>query len=690
MPVSAAHRSSLRPRLIAAGLSLLIATAAWQAFAETAEIPAAKIDAGGLDHAMMDETTPPCENFFHFACGGWVAGNPIPADESSWGVAEQLGERNREKLRAILEKAVAQPTPDTKRIGDYYAACMDEAKVESLGIAPLKPVFDRIEGLNDKDALSALIADLHLSGINALFDFGAGQDEKDAESEVAIADQGGMGLPDRDYYLKTDPESVAIRQEYARHIARMLALTGQDKARAEQDAKTVIAIETRLAQGALDRVSRRDPKKTYHMMDRAQLDALTPGYEWGAYLQGVGAASLKRLDIAEPRFLHTVADLIRETSLDDFKTYLKWRVLTDSASWLAKAYVDENFAFFGKRLTGETEIKPRWKRCVSAVDEALGEDLGRAYVGEAFPPEARARTQAMVDAITGAFEADLRTVDWMGDDTRSKALTKLAEMHKKIGYPDRWRDYGALTVARDQLLDNTARAVAFELKRELGKIGKPVDRGEWAMTPPTVNAYYDPQMNDINLPAGILQPPFFSAHYDDPVNFGATGGSTVGHEMTHGFDDEGRQYDEKGNLAEWWTKQDAARFKQRAQCVVDQYSGYKSVGDLHLNGKLTLGENVADLGGIRLGYTALMTALAGKPPPPVGGYTPTQRYFIGYAQSWCEAVRPEAARLRALTDPHSPPEFRVNGVVANMPEFRAAFACKPDAPMVRAKVCRVW
>jgi len=678
-----------RKRRIAAALWLCIAAAASSGGARAADAPAPSADEGGLDHAMLDEKTPPCENFFRYACGGWVDANPIPADQASWGVDEQLTESNRDKLRAILEKAAATPTPDTRKIGDFYAACMDEPKIENLGSAPLRPELDAIAAVTDKAGLAGLTAQLQLKGVGALFSFGVSQDAKDAESEIAMMDEGGMGLPDRDYYLKTDKESRAIQDDYVSHVAKMLALAGEAPDAAGRDAKMIMAFETGLAKGALDRVSRRDPLKTYHKLDRTALEKLTPGFIWTEYLTGMGAPALDRFDVTETRFLSNAAKLIRDTGLDDPKTYLKWRLISDSAPYLSKAFVDENFSFYGKRLEGVPKIKPRWKRCVTMVDEALGEDLGRAYVAEAFPPEAKARTRAMVNAIADAFEADLKTVDWMQPETRQKALTKLSLMRKKLGYPDHWRDYGALTVARDDLLGDATRAVAFELRRQLDKIGKPVDRGEWGITPPTVNAYYDPQMNDINLPAGILQPPFFSAKFDDAINFGATGGSTVGHEMTHAFDDEGRQYDGHGNLVDWWSKDDAAHFKQRTQCLVDQFSGYKSAG-ANLNGKVTLGENVADLGGIRLGYAALMTMLASKPAVPIGGFTPAQRYFIGYAQSWCEATRPEDARLRVATDPHSPPEYRVNGVVANMPEFRVAFSCKADAPMVRAKACRVW
>lgn len=647
-------------------------------------------DDPGIDHAMLESDVSPCADFYRFACGGWIKANPIPADESSWRVDQLLEQRNRDTLRHILETAAAEPTQETRKIGDYYAACMDEARIESLGLEPLRGELDRIAALGAKDQMPALLGHLHRIGVEAFFDFGAGQDAKDAESVIAIADQGGMGLPDRDFYLKPDKEGRALRQDYARHVARMLTLMGEPEAAAEADAATVLAVETDLAKGALDRVARRDPQQTYHRLQRAELDRLTPGFAWSRYLDAIAAPPVEMVDVTEKGFFQTADRTIAKFSLHEIKAYLRWQLVDTAAAWLPKAFVDQNFAFYGKRLTGAAEIKPRWKRCVEATDQALGEDLGRAYVKDAFPPEAKARTQAMVGAIAAAFEADLKSVDWMQPDTKETALAKLGEMRKKIGYPEHWRDYGRLEVARGDALGNALRAAGFELERELGKIGKPVDRGEWEMTPPTVNAYYDPQMNDINLPAGILQPPFFSPRFDDAVNFGATGGGTVGHEMTHGFDDEGRQYDGHGNLVDWWSKADAARFRKRSQCVVDQFSGYVAIDDIHVNGRLTLGENVADLGGVRLGYAALMKALAGGDPAPIGGFTPAQRYFVAYAQSWCGATRPEVARLRATTDSHSPPEYRVNGVLSDMPEFRAAFMCPAGAAMVRAKACRVW
>ena len=680
-----------KSRRVLPSLMLAVALAAGlPTAADAADLPAPSADDPSIDHKVMDEKADPCGNFFRYACGGWIDANPIPADESSWGLDHVLALRNKEKLRAILEKAATQPTPDTQKIGDFYATCMDEAGIEKRGLGPLKPLLEQIDAIGDKARLWPVIGALHRAGVEALFGFGAGQDAKDAESVIAIAYQGGMGLPDRDYYLKTDPASLKLRGDYRTHVAHMLVLAGENQTDAAAHAGTVLAFETQLALGALDRVSRRDPQQTYHKMSRAELDTLTPGFDWTAYFGAIDAPTIASLTVSEKGFFPSAAKAFATTPLADLKIYLKWRLIGASAPWLPKALVDENFAFYGTRLTGATENKPRWKRCVDFIDGAMGEDLGRAYVADAYPPEAKTGTETMVAAIADAFESDLKSLDWMSAETKEKALVKLGQMRKKLGYPDHWRDYGPLTVVRGDMLGDAARAAGFELRRELDKIGKPVDHGEWEMSPPTVNAYYDPQMNDINLPAGILQPPFFSPRYDDAVNFGATAGGTVGHEMTHGFDDEGRQYDGHGNLTDWWTKDDAGKFNKRAQCVVDQYSGYVVIDKIHINGKLTLGENVADLGGVRLGYVALMKILAKKPVGLIGGLTPAQRYFIAYAQSWCSVTRPESIKLRAAIDPHSPAIFRVNGVVSDMPEFRAAFACKPNAPMVRTKTCRVW
>lgn len=655
--------------------------------------PAASPEPAGSDGvtpSWLDPTAAPCSNFFRFACGGWIDANPIPADETRWGVDMRLADQNRTRLRDLLEEAAARPTAETRKIGDFYASCMDETRVESLGATPLAPLLARIDGLTEKGQLAALVADLHRRGVGVFFGFGASPDMKNADIAIAVVDEGGRGLPDRETYLSDDPENRALRRDYRAHVARMLALAGASSEAADRDADSVLAIETRLAKAALDPTARRDPQKLYHPFTRSELDRLAPDFGWTSYFGGVKAEGFDRLNVTEPDFVRATQAIVADTPLPSLQAYLRWHLVSHDSNWLSKPFVEEDFAFYGKRLTGADALKPRWKRCVEAVDEAMGEDLGRAYVARYFPPEAKARTLAMVSAIAASFADTLGSLDWMGPETRRKALEKLAAIRKKIGYPDHWRDYGALVVERDDLVGNIARATSFELGRQVAKIGKPVDRSEWLMTPPTVNAYYDPQTNEIDLPAGILQPPFFSERFDDAVNFGATGAGTIGHELTHAFDDEGRQYDAKGNLADWWSPADATRFKSRAQCLVDQYGGYVAVGKTHVNGALTLGENVADLGGVRLGYAALMKVLAGKAMAPIGGFTPAQRYFLAYAQSWCGASRPEALKLGVATDPHSPVEFRVNGVVSNLPEFRAAFACPAAAPMVRAKSCKVW
>lgn len=642
-----------------------------------------------LDLSWMDTSVSPCENFYKYSCGGWIQNNPVPADQSRWGTFNQLAERNRARLRTILETAAKEPTPETRKIGDYYASCMDEQGIEKRGIAALKPELDRIAALKSRKELPRTVAYLHNLGVPVLFAFSSAQDFKDATKVIADADQGGLGLPDRDYYLKGDPKSVELRKAYLGHVQKMFELSGELPAQAEQDARAVMAIETTLAKGSLDLVQRRDPTLQYHIYSTDKLAALTPAFVWESYLGDVPAPKLASLNVDVPAFFKEVDGLASQASLADLKTYMRWQLLHASAPLLPAAFVNENFAFYGKTLTGARELRARWKRCVQATDRALGEDLGKAYVAENFGPESKARMLNLVAALEKSLGQDIETLDWMTPATKKEAIVKLGTIAGKIGYPDRWRDYSALKIERGDALGNSWRGNAFEFRRQLAKIGKPVDKGEWGMTPPTVNAYYNPQINDINFPAGILQPPFFDAKADDAVNFGAIG-VVIGHEMTHGFDDEGRQFDEKGNLRDWWTPTDAQAFEKRTSCLVEQYGGYTAVADVKLNGKLTLGENTADNGGARVAFMALMETLAGKETPPIDGFTPEQRFFIADGQVWCANATPEAQRLQALTDPHSLPEFRVNGVVSNMPEFQKAFQCPVRAAMIRQNQCRVW
>lgn len=645
-----------------------------------------------LDLSAMDKTANPCVDFYQYACGSWMKNNPIPADQSRWGRFSELEERNREVLHQILEQA-ARPDPKrdavTQKIGDYYAACMDTTGIESRGLKPLQPEFDRIRNLKDKADLAALVAHLQRNGMPALFEFSSGQDFKNSNEVIAQADQGGIGLPDRDYYLKEDAKSAEIRQQYLAHVERMFILAGEPAAQAKADEATVMRLETELAKGSLDRVSRRDPEKVYHRMGKAELAALAPAFRWNQYFTESGTPAFQNVNVTWPDFFKAMNAAIQSAPLEDWKTLLRWDVLHSEAPLLPTAFVEENFNFFGKTMTGTKELRPRWKRCVDFTDNELGEALGRKFVARTFGAEGKERTLKMVDAIEKALGQDIQQVSWMTPATKQEALVKLKAITNKIGYPDKWRDYSSVQIKNNDAVGNSMRADEFEFQRQLAKIGKPVDRGEWSMTPPTVNAYYDPLMNNINFPAGILQTPFYDNRNDDAVNFGAIG-MVIGHELTHGFDDEGRQFDPKGNLRDWWKPEDAKAFEERAACLVKEYSNFSPVPGVQLNGKLTLGENTADSGGARIALMALMNGIAGREEKPIDGFTPEQRFFLSFGQVWCENQREEILRLRAQTDPHSPGQFRVNGVLQNMPEFQKAFSCKAGQPMVSAQACRVW
>ncbi|HEY8020551.1 MAG TPA: M13 family metallopeptidase [Thermoanaerobaculia bacterium] len=689
------RRSPLPP--IVALLAIFAVAAATGALAQP---PADKIPPSAqpvLDLASMDAHVDPCVDFYTYSCGGWMKKNPIPADRSSWSAYSKLQEETNDTLRQLLERAAASPggDADRKKIGDYYAACMDEKAVEAKGAAPLAPGLARIAALRSKADLAELLAGLQLDddasgrGGSTLFRFGSVQDFRDATKVVANADQGGLGLPDRDFYLKTDAKSAELRKAYLAHVQRMLELAGDPPAGAAAAARTVMAIETALARVSLARVERRDPKKLDHTLTRERLAALAPDFAWDRYFAKLGLAGPASLNVTHPAFFAGLSAEIRQVDLAGWKSYLRWHLIHAQAQYLSPPFVQANFDFYDKRLTGAQELRPRWKRCVAFVDRDLGEALGKVYVEERFSPEAKARALEMVHQIEAAMGERIRAADWMSPETRRGALEKLAATGNKIGYPDHWRDYGALAVARDDFAGNVSRGLGFELRRDLAKIGKPVDRGEWQMTPPTVNAYNDPQLNDINFPAGVLQPPVFDVRSDDAPNYGDTGG-TIGHELTHSFDDEGRQFDAHGNLHDWWTPEDAKRYVERAACISDQYSRYTVVDSIKLNGKLTLGEDVADLGGLIIAHLAWREQTKGQDLKPIDGLTPEQRFFIGYGQSWCTNERDEQKRLRATVDPHSPERYRTNGVVANVPEFVAAFQCKAGSPMVSQRVCRVW
>jgi len=646
----------------------------------------------GFDPTALDRSANPCVDFYQYACGAWMGSNPVPNDHSRWGRFDALQERNRTMLQNILETASA-PSPARsavdQKIGDFYAACMDEKTIDARGLAPLQADLARIRGLRDKAAVTDTVVRMYRAGFAPFFRFSSEPDAKDSTHVIAGLDQGGLGLPDRDYYFKTDEKSVKIRAQYLEHVQKMFELMGVAPASAASQAKAVIALETALAKDSLDRVSRRDPEKLYHKMTVKDLASLAPAFDWTKFFQGVGAPAIQSLNVDVPLFVKAFDAVLTATSLDDLKSYLTWNLLRDSTDVLPGKFEQESFNFYGKTLQGQKELAARWKRCVNLTDGQLPDALGCQFVEKTLGEEGMRRTHEMVNEIEKALAQDIQSIDWMTPKTKEQALVKLHAVINKIGSKEHWLDYASVKVARNDAFGNAERTSEFELQRQLAKIGKPLDKQDWEMSQPTVNAYYDPQENDINFPAGILQPPFWDNQMDDAVNYGAIG-AVIGHELTHGFDDQGRQFDAQGNLRDWWTEEDAKAFDQRADCIVQQYGSFTAVDDVHLNGKLTLGENTADNGGLRLAYGALMDRLAGKEPPSRDGFTAEQRFFLGWGQIWCENRTDESARMRAQTDPHSPGKQRVDGVVSNMPEFQKAFACGAGQPMVRNPACRVW
>jgi putative endopeptidase len=652
-------------------------------------------DSHGVDLTSLDKTCKPCEDFFRYANGAWLTSNPIPAAYPTWGRFNELAERNREHLHQILEQAAANskatPGSSEQKIGDFYASCMDEKQVNEAGVGPLANELRLIAGLRTAAQLQPEIAHLQRMGVGATFEFGSTQDAKNSSQVIGGADQGGLGLPDRDYYTKTDDESKKIRDQYEEHIAKMLALAGDNETFAASEAKAILDLETKLASASMNRVDRRDPEKTYHKMDRAGLKALTPDWSWEDYFQEIGYPNIDTVDVSAPSFFQAMDRELKDTRFETWKAYLRWHLLNTMAPYLSDAFVNEDFNFKGRVLQGTTELLPRWKRCVTATDRQLGEALGQIYVQKYFPPAAKARALDMVNHFTEALRDDLQTLPWMGPATRQQALEKLAKFARKIGYPDKWRDYTTYAVDRGPYVLNQMHGAQFEFKRDLNKIGKPVDRTEWEMTPPTVNAYYNGRMNEIVFPAGILQPPFFDPKADDASNYGGIG-AVIGHEMTHGFDDSGRKFDAQGNLRDWWTPEDAKNFNERAACVEKQFDGYTVQDNLHENGKLVLGESIADLGGLAIAHRALLKAEQGKKPAPLGGLTADQRFFIAYAQIWAASDRPEYERLMVNTNPHPLARFRAIAGPSNLPEFAKAFDCKEGDPMVRASAmrCQIW
>jgi predicted metalloendopeptidase len=647
----------------------------------------------GIDKADLDTSVSACVDFNQYANGGWLKKNPIPPAYSNWGVANVLSESNREQLRAILErdaKMKAKKGSNEQKVGDFYMSCMDEAAAEKAGLTPLKPELDRIAAIKDVAALQADIAHLHAIGFSPLYGFGSAQDRKNSEEVTAAAGQGGLGLPDRDYYLKDDPKSKEIRNQYEEYVTKIFTLAGDSAGAAAAEAKNLIALETKLAQASLTRVQRRDPDLTYHRMTLQQASELTPTFDWAGVYKAMGVPAGAAVNVSAPDFFKEVDKDLSSVPLEDWRNYLRFHVVNSAAPALSKAFVDANFDFFSAKLRGTKEQLPRWKRCVAATDRALGEALGQEYVKTAFPPAAKARMVEMVNNLGDALGADINALAWMNDATKKQALAKLAAFTRKIGYPDKWRDYSALDVDRGVYVTNALRSRLFETKYEIAKIGKPVDRTEWGMSPPTVNAYYNPSRNEIVFPAGILQPPFYDPNRDDAYNYGSAG-AVIGHEMTHGFDDQGAKFDAKGNLVNWWTKEDLAAFQKQAECIQNQFDEF-AVGDVHTNGKLVSGESIADLAGLKIAYAAYKKSQQGKEAKIIDGFTPDQRFFLGYAHSWAASGRPEAERLQATTDPHPLDRFRANAPLTNLPEFATAFQCKAGDPMVRpdGKRCIVW
>ena len=643
----------------------------------------------------MDKTVDACVNFYQYACGTWMKNNPIPPDKSRWGRFNELAEYNQYVLRDILDQVETpgQHTAVQKKVGDYYAACMDEATIEKKGTAPLTPTMNAIAAVKTKPELIQEVGVLQENGVTALFSFGQMPDMHDSRQTIANLDQGGLTLPDRDYYIKDDPKSVETRQKYLEHVQKMFELAGDKPEVAAAEAKTVLAVETGLAKAYMDRTARRDPKTRDHMMQVTEVETLAPNFDLTEYFADSKAPKFSSLNVGNPDFFKAVNEQLNTVALDDWKTYLRWRALDEYAPTLTKAFVDEDFEFNDAYMSGQKEIEPRWKRCVQSTDQNLGMALGELYVDKTFGPQGKERTLKMVKAIEQAMHQDIGELTWMSDTTKQKAYEKLSTIVNNIGYPDKWRDYSTVIVERDDYAGNVMRASAFEVQRQRNKISKPTDRKDWGMTPPTVNAYYRPNMNDINFPAGILQPPFYSQNMDDAVNYGAIG-VVIGHELTHGFDDQGRKFDADGNLKDWWTGDDGKAFEERATCTADEYSSFVSVkddkGDVKLNGRLTLGENTADNGGVKLAYMALTNIIGSTPLKPIDGYTPQQRFFISYGQIWCQNVTDQQARKLAIIDPHSPGRWRVNGVVQNSAAFQEAFGCKAGQPMVSENACRVW
>jgi putative endopeptidase len=671
-------------------VALLISGIAWAQEPGAADVTKAPEI---FDRSAMDTSVNPCEDFYQYACGGWRKANPIPSDKARYGRFDQLSEYNLGVLHSILED-LAQPGrrysgPNgalEKQVGDFYGACMNEAKVNAEGAKPIQLYLDRIANISNRQQLIDELARLNAEGIGAAFRFGVGPDMHDSKMNIAGVSDGGFSLPDRDYYLANTPRMAETREKYVEHVTKMLALLGDKDA--ETEAKAIMELETKFAGASMDRTLRRDPKNRDHKMSLENLQQLAPNFDFSRFFTNSGSGKFTDLNVANPEYMKKFNEMIDTTPLETWKSYLRWCVLRSAAMLLSKPFVEESFAFNGAYMSGQKELEARWKRCTSLTDESLGEALGRLYVEKVFPPSAKKRMDELVSQIERSMGDDVKQLEWMSPDTKTAAEVKLAKVSNKIGYPSKWKDYSSVRIDRNNLVGNVEAASRFEVKFNLDKLGKPVDKNEWGMTPPTVNAYYNPSENNINFPAGILQPPFFSDSIDDAVNYGAIG-VVIGHELTHGFDDQGRKYDGDGNLRDWWGPKDGPEFEKRAQCLVDEYASFSPVEGTHLNGKLTLGENTADNGGLKLAYMAL--ARQGEDAKKkIDGYTANQRFFISFAQVWCQNVTDERSRELAVIDPHSPGKFRVIGTLRNSRPFREAFGCKEGDAMAPANACSVW
>jgi endothelin-converting enzyme/putative endopeptidase len=693
-------------RLVRFGMAIAlvtVSTGAWKAGSAQQEKVATEqskpaetyLPIPGFDTTSIDKTVDPCNDFYKFACGRFAANHPIPADQPNVDQFYALYNVNTQSLNGILKKAAAggaNRSPDEQKIGDFYKACMDTDAIEAKGLAPLQPLLDAIDAVTSRDQLPALAGELQRIGVNVFFGYGEQQDFKDATKQIAVVIQGGLGLPEKDYYLRTEPKDATTRQQYVAHVTKMLTLAGSSPQQALKDANAIMAFETGLAKASLSVTDMRDPENTYHLQPIAKFEESLPGVDFGAFQDAMHSPRVSELNNATPAFFPVLLKEVDAADLQTLKAYMRYQLLTTSAGRLPKRFDEENFDFYGRKLNGQPEQAARWKRCSNSVNGALGEALGKVYVEQYFAGDSKAKMVQMVNDIEQAMGRDIDQITWMSGPTKVRAKEKLHEVANKIGYPDKWRDYSKLEIKPDDALGNARRADAFENDRQLAKIGKPVDHGEWGMTPPEVNAYYNPSMNDINFPAGILQPSFYDASQDDAVNYGHIG-AVIGHELTHGFDDEGKKFDGKGNLSDWWTAEDTKNFQARTDCVVKEYGGFTAVDDVKVNGKLTLGENTADNGGLLLAYMAYLERakkeavnLAAKKD----GFTSPQRFYIAFAQNYCENSRPEQVRTQVLTDPHSPDHFRANGAIVNQPGFAAAFGCKKGSPMVPVNSCRVW